>query len=194
MNTKPKPKPKPKPENPQAMTPPSPSADFATPVDRGMPNGSRQTSPPSPQSPQLQFQDSPRAARFAARSPTPTTTPRTAAINMITSYIGDIVPNAVNVNKKKISDAVSEVAKKRVQYEDGADLCRMVVDRVNKRIIINFTTPPLTQAQLEQLCAYFIRSGGSKKKHRTGKNTKSKTRTRNNSRTIKKMKIRRIRK
>lgn len=145
------------------------------------------------QSPQLQFQDSPRAARFAARSPTPTTTPRTAAINMITSYIGDIVPNAVN--EKKISDAVSEVARTpRVQYEDGADLCRMVVDRVKNRIIINFTTPPLTQAQLEQLCANFIRSGGSKKKRRTGKNTKSKTRTRNNSRTIKKMKIRRIRK
>ncbi len=74
---------KPKPENPQAMTPPSPNADFATPIDRQLPQ-----LPQLPQSPQVlpQLQLLPSKVS-SQRSPTTSQTQaQLDAINMITKY------------------------------------------------------------------------------------------------------------
>ena len=115
------------------------------------------------------------------------------AIIKIEAFIYEVV-----IKKNAIATAVNKIAKKfKDVYHDSDDLCRLVIDRAGEETIKEFTTPKLTDAELTQITKNVVRNtggGSSKKKRRTGKNTKSKTRTRNNSRTIKKMKIRRIRK
>ena len=124
------------------------------------------------------------------------------AIYKIEAIIYEVVINEVVINNQAIANAVNAVnniaiAKKStgLYVVDADDLCRMVIDRAGKETIKKFTTPELTDAEFAQFRQNVVKNtgGGSKKKRRTGKNTKSKTRTRNNSRTIKKMKIRRIR-
>jgi hypothetical protein len=98
---------------------------------------------------------------------------------------GDDVHSA---NIQKTVDALVTRLRRKVEFNDAADICNAVAARASDANIRMFSYKPLSDAEIAVLrskLSFYGRGGGRRKKRRTGKKAKGKKR---NSRTIKRNK------